>query len=70
MIHGIIDGYVESADGVILFDYKTDRLTPKTTVDTIRERYEGQLRLYATALTKILASRFQRSTFICYHQIN
>ena len=54
LIHGIIDGYVESADGVILFDYKTDRLTPKTTVDTIRERYEGQLRLYATALTKIL----------------
>lgn len=54
LIHGIIDGYVESADGVILFDYKTDRLTPKTTVDTIHERYEGQLRLYATALAKIL----------------
>ncbi|KRK87603.1 helicase-exonuclease AddAB subunit AddA [Lentilactobacillus sunkii] len=54
LIHGIIDGYVETSDGVVLFDYKTDRLTPKTTIDTIRERYEGQLRLYGRALEKIL----------------
>ena len=54
LVHGIIDGYVETNDGVILFDYKTDRLTPKTTVETILERYEGQLRLYGQALEKIL----------------
>ncbi len=54
LIHGIIDGYVESEAGVVLFDYKTDRLTPKTTVDTIHERYDGQIRLYATAVDQIL----------------
>lgn len=54
LIHGIIDGYVEADDGVYLFDYKTDRLTPQTTIETIRDRYEGQLRLYAIALAKIL----------------
>ncbi|MFD1125393.1 helicase-exonuclease AddAB subunit AddA [Lentilactobacillus raoultii] len=54
LIHGIIDGYVVTADEVSLFDYKTDRLTPKTTVADIVKRYRGQLALYALALSKIL----------------
>ncbi len=55
LIHGIIDGYVTTEVGVYLFDYKTDRVTPKTTVSDIVDRYRGQLELYGVALSKILA---------------
>lgn len=54
LIHGIIDGYVLVDDHVTLFDYKTDRITPKTGVADIVHRYRGQLKLYALALSKIL----------------
>lgn len=54
LIHGIIDGYVITDQDVYLFDYKTDRITPKTTVLDIVDRYRGQLTLYALALAKIL----------------
>lgn len=54
LIHGIIDGYCVTDDGAYLFDYKTDRLTPKVTVQTIVDRYRGQLELYGMALAKIL----------------
>lgn len=54
LIHGIMDGYVVTDEGAYLFDYKTDHLTPKTTVKTIVERYRGQIELYGLALGKIL----------------
>jgi ATP-dependent helicase/nuclease subunit A len=52
LIHGIIDGYIEVADGYILYDYKTDyvsALDPQA-INDIVERYQGQLALYQRAL--------------------
>ncbi|MGP3641402.1 helicase-exonuclease AddAB subunit AddA [Lentilactobacillus hilgardii] len=54
LIHGIIDGYVVTDEAVYLFDYKTDHITPKTTISDIIDRYRGQLELYGLALSKIL----------------
>lgn len=49
LIHGIIDGYLETQQGVILVDYKTDHVTPKN-INKIIQKYSGQLKLYAEAL--------------------
>ena len=55
LIHGIVDGYIEEEDGLILFDYKTDRLGRFTDPEeAMLEKYSGQLRLYRRALASIL----------------
>ncbi|WP_252904661.1 PD-(D/E)XK nuclease family protein [Secundilactobacillus silagei] len=55
LIHGIIDGYFVTEDGITLFDYKTDYLQPtEAGIEKVKHRYEGQLRLYALALEKML----------------
>ncbi|MFB9770368.1 helicase-exonuclease AddAB subunit AddA [Lactiplantibacillus modestisalitolerans] len=47
LIHGIIDGYLETETGLRLFDYKTDHVRSK---DALITRYAGQIKLYAAAL--------------------
>lgn len=56
LIHGIIDGYFEDEDGLVLFDYKTDRVAHlgNQAEAEMRERYSGQLRLYKQALESIV----------------
>lgn len=49
LIHGIIDGYLTTPDGIIIFDYKTDELKSKG-IQGIKDRYQGQVHLYADAL--------------------
>lgn len=55
LIHGIIDGYFEQADGLVLFDYKTDRVAHlgALAIPELKDRYSGQLRLYQEALENI-----------------
>ena len=47
MIQGIIDLYFEEEDGIILVDYKTDRVYEE---QVLREKYREQLLLYRRAL--------------------
>lgn len=55
LIHGIIDGYFVTEEGITLFDYKTDYLqSTDAGIEKVKHRYEGQLRLYALALEKML----------------
>ena len=54
LIHGIIDGYTIADDEVVLFDYKTDHVTPKNATAQIVDRYRGQLELYGLALAHVL----------------
>ncbi|MCH4170397.1 MAG: helicase-exonuclease AddAB subunit AddA [Lactobacillus sp.] len=49
LIHGMIDGYYRSDNELILVDYKTDHADNQTIVN----RYQGQLNLYALALGNI-----------------
>ncbi|MDT2736681.1 helicase-exonuclease AddAB subunit AddA [Enterococcus pseudoavium] len=51
LVHGIIDGYVEFADHLLLYDLKTDYYTPEREGQLI-DRYRGQINLYKTALEK------------------
>ncbi|MCF6515412.1 helicase-exonuclease AddAB subunit AddA [Lactobacillus sp. S2-2] len=56
LIHGIIDGYLEFEDQVVLFDYKTDFINPKQLsigIDNLKDKYRGQLNIYALALQEI-----------------
>ncbi|WP_407890892.1 helicase-exonuclease AddAB subunit AddA [Lacticaseibacillus sp. N501-2] len=48
LVHGMIDGYVTTSKGVVLFDYKTDHV--KAAADLL-PRYSLQLQLYDEALS-------------------
>ncbi|KJW12758.1 helicase-exonuclease AddAB subunit AddA [Levilactobacillus spicheri] len=53
LVHGIIDGYLTTADGILLFDYKTDHVNTDrlaASQEKLVNKYGGQLNLYATAL--------------------
>lgn len=51
LIHGIVDGFIEKADELILYDFKTDYVEDS---GTVIQRYLGQLRLYKRALEESL----------------
>jgi len=56
LVHGIVDGYLLTPAGVILFDYKTDHVNPRDVAKSeakLLERYGGQVNLYATALKQM-----------------
>lgn len=57
LIHGIIDAYFELDGRVILLDYKTDFVlpgSPQQGIQKVIDRYQGQVNLYAQALSNIL----------------
>ncbi|TVP89704.1 helicase-exonuclease AddAB subunit AddA [Alkalibacterium sp.] len=59
LIHGIIDGYIVREDGIVLFDYKTDRIEHygERATDEMLKKYKGQLLLYKKALESILGQK-------------
>ncbi|MCM3512514.1 helicase-exonuclease AddAB subunit AddA [Carnobacterium inhibens] len=66
LIHGIIDGYIELEDHIVLFDYKTDRVSPygAQAGEKMLEKYKGQLNLYRSALESILDKKVTE-TYLC-----
>lgn len=53
LIHGIIDGYLETGQEIQLVDYKTDRITAQNDVNQVISKYRGQVNLYTQALQKM-----------------
>jgi len=56
LVHGIIDGYLTTDEGIILFDYKTDHVSTDrldASVAKLTDKYGGQINLYATALQQM-----------------
>lgn len=53
LIQGIIDGYYETEEGIVLMDYKTDSLKPGEEEKLI-QRYLTQMMLYKRALEDML----------------
>ena len=52
LLQGVVDCYFETPEGIVVVDFKTDRVTP----ETVRPRAEGyrpQLEAYAQALSEI-----------------
>lgn len=56
LIHGIIDGYIETDEGFILFDYKTDQVARfgAKAAEEMKKKYSGQITLYCKALESII----------------
>lgn len=52
LIQGIIDAYIEEEDGMILVDYKTDRVG-EGGGEMLKNRYEKQLLYYSRALAQM-----------------
>ena len=50
LVQGVIDVYFEEEDGLVLLDYKTDRVAE---AEELRSRYHIQMDLYARALEQI-----------------
>lgn len=60
LIQGIIDGFYDTDEGIVLMDYKTDSLKPGEEEKLI-ERYQTQMELYRDALEEV----FHRKVVSC-----
>ncbi|OPY57852.1 MAG: ATP-dependent helicase/nuclease subunit A [Pelotomaculum sp. PtaU1.Bin035] len=56
LVQGVIDCLVDEGDGVLLLDYKTDRVSGDQ-LEQVAARYRGQLNLYARAVENIFGKR-------------
>ena len=54
LVQGIIDVYFEEEDGLVLLDYKTDKIRCG---QELIERYQAQLEYYAKALEQLTGKR-------------
>ena len=54
LIQGIIDVFWIEKDGIVLLDYKTDRVQQ---AKELIDRYETQLKLYADVLERVFGAR-------------
>lgn len=57
ILQGIIDAFIMEEDGIILVDYKTDRVKDG---EELRNRYQKQIDLYSEALDQILGKKVKR----------
>lgn len=64
-MQGIIDGFYETEQGIVLMDYKTDHLESGEE-GILVERYEKQMELYARALEGILGKRVVRKVLYSF----
>lgn len=67
LVHGIIDGYFETKEGLVLYDFKTDYVKnpqDKKEIEKIKQRYQGQMNLYRLALEEASQRRVVESNLI------
>lgn len=57
ILQGIIDAFIMEEEGIILVDYKTDRVKDG---EELRNRYQKQIELYSEALEQILGKKVRR----------
>lgn len=57
ILQGIIDAFIMEEEGIILVDYKTDRVKDG---EELRNRYQKQIDLYSEALDQILGKKVKR----------
>lgn len=57
ILQGIIDAFIMEEEGIILVDYKTDRVKDG---EELRNRYQKQIDLYSEALEQILGKKVKR----------
>ena len=57
ILQGIIDAFIMEEEGIILVDYKTDRVKDR---EELKNRYQKQIDLYSEALEQILGKKVKR----------
>ena len=57
MVQGIIDVYFEEQDGLVLLDYKTDKVLCE---QELVNRYHAQLNYYAEALSRLTGKKVKQ----------
>lgn len=65
LVQGIIDGYYECKEGIVLMDYKTDSLKEGEEHHLI-ERYQSQMDLYRQALEEMTGKKVIRSVLYSF----
>ncbi|KRN03741.1 helicase-exonuclease AddAB subunit AddA [Holzapfeliella floricola] len=67
LVHGTIDGYIQTSAGIILFDYKTDYINPgqkARDIAKIVSKYRGQLHLYTQAIESFAEQKVTKRLLI------
>ncbi|KAF6659226.1 helicase-exonuclease AddAB subunit AddA [Paenibacillus polymyxa] len=57
LMNGIIDCLFETPEGLVLLDYKTDRITEYRTLSHLTDQYRFQLELYARVIKEITGKK-------------
>ena len=68
LLQGVVDCALVEADGIILIDFKTDRVTEET-VDIVAQRYRSQVQTYADALHLIYETDVKEA-YLYFFRIN
>lgn len=64
LVQGMIDAYFEEEDGLVLVDYKTDRVEK---AEELTARYSGQLTYYQKALEQITGKRVKEKMIYSFY---
>ena len=64
LLEGFIDLLVETNQGLVIVDYKTDRVDGDTDLDAAVARYAVQGAAYAVALEAVLGQPVTRCVFV------
>jgi ATP-dependent helicase/nuclease subunit A len=64
LLEGFVDLLVETDDGLVVVDYKTDRLPDDADVEAALARYTPQGAAYALAIEQVLARPVHRCVFV------
>ena len=66
MLQGVVDCAFETAEGLVVVDFKTDRVTPQQQAQRA-ERYRPQLEAYALALGQVLEKEVSEKLLYFFH---
>ena len=65
LVQGVIDAFFEEEDGLILMDYKTDRIHEDAKTE-LTKKYQSQLGYYRTALEKLTGKQVKEVWFYAF----
>ena len=65
LVQGVIDAFFEEEDGLVLMDYKTDRIR-ENAKEELTKKYQSQLKYYRTALEKLTGKPVKEVWFYAF----
>ena len=65
LVQGVIDAFFEEEDGLVLMDYKTDRISEDAKTE-LTKKYQSQLGYYRTALEKLTGKPVKEVWFYAF----